>query len=47
MFDTAHADDTAEVVFTMDMAAREVAAARTFVAAAKDLLVNGGWLMRE
>ena|SRR5579884_833814 len=38
------ADYAAEVVFTAELAAREVAAARTFVEAAKDVLTRGGWL---
>jgi uncharacterized protein (UPF0332 family) len=38
------ADYAAEIVFTAEMAGREVAAARTFVDAAKELLTRGGWL---
>jgi hypothetical protein len=38
------ADYSAEVVFTPEMAAREVEAARTFVRTAREMLVRDGWL---
>jgi uncharacterized protein (UPF0332 family) len=41
------ADYTAEFVFTFGGATEEVSAARRFVAAARDILVQQGWLASE
>jgi uncharacterized protein (UPF0332 family) len=38
------ADYSAEVVFTPEIGARELSAARTFVQTARELLARGGWL---
>jgi hypothetical protein len=38
------ADYSAEIVFTAEMATREVEAARTFVRTAREMLVRDGWL---
>lgn len=38
------ADDTSEIVFTLQGATDDVAAAREFVGAAQRILENGGWL---
>jgi hypothetical protein len=38
------ADYSAEIVFTAEIAAREVEAARTFVRTAREMLVRDGWL---
>jgi uncharacterized protein (UPF0332 family) len=38
------ADYSAEIVFTTEIAAREVEAARTFVRTAREILVRDGWL---
>jgi uncharacterized protein (UPF0332 family) len=38
------ADYSAEMVFTSEMATRELDAARTFIATARELLVRDGWL---
>jgi uncharacterized protein len=38
------ADYSAEIVFTAEMAVREVEAARTFISTARGLLMKDGWL---